>query len=183
MLSRTQNFVRRPGPSKDAEGIGAVKQTSMRNGPAEDAADTLITASRALIGIAIRAVHHSPADITLPQHRLMVLLAAEGAQSVGALAEQLGINQSNASRLCARLEKINLVSRERSTRDGRAVDVALTDAGERVLEAVRQERHREVDRVLAGMTDRQVRSAVRALAAFSAAAHELPDQDWAVHAV
>lgn len=159
-----------------------VKHTN-ESGSLADAAESLITASRALIGISIRAVHNSPADITLPQHRLMVLLAAGGTQSVGALAEQLGVDQSNASRLCARLQKIGLVARERSSRDARSVDVSLTDAGEKVLEAVGEERHREVNRVLAGMSERRVRAAVRAMDAFSAAAHELPDQEWAVHAV
>jgi len=144
-----------------------------------EAADAFITASRALVGIAVRSINAAPVEVTLPQHRLMVLLAAHGDQTVKDLADQLDINASNASRLCDRLQKLGLLARDRSTADGRSVVVSLTDAGRGLLEAVRAQRREEVGQVLAAMSAHDVEKAIDALAAFSAAAHELGEADWA----
>jgi DNA-binding MarR family transcriptional regulator len=146
-----------------------------------DAAEALITAGRALVGIAIRSINATAGEITLPQHRVMVLLAADGPQGIGQLADQLGIDQSNASRLCDRLQRLGLTARQRSSTDGRAVQVHLTSSGSRLLEAVNTYRHREVRRVLSHMPVREVEAAVRSLTAFSRAAHEATEPDWAVH--
>ena len=75
------------------------------------AAEAFITASRALVGIAIRSINAASADITLPQHRVMVVLAADGPQGISQLADQLAIDQSNASRLCDRLQRLWLIAR------------------------------------------------------------------------
>jgi DNA-binding MarR family transcriptional regulator len=96
-------------------------------------ADAFVIASRALVGLAIRSINAAPVEVTLPQHRLMVLLAARGSRTIGDLAEQLGIDQSNASRLTDRLERLGLIARERSASDRRAVDVSLTTVGEELL--------------------------------------------------
>lgn len=148
-----------------------------------DAAEAFITASRALVGIAIRSISAAPVEITLPQHRVLVLLAAGGATSIGEIAEQLGIDQSNASRLCDRLQRLGLVVRRRSSTDGRAVDVHLTSSGTSLLKAVSSLRRAEVQRVLSSMPEPEVEAAMRALTAFSRAAHESTEQEWTVHAL
>lgn len=141
-------------------------------GATPDAAEVFITASRALVGIAIRSINAAPVEITIPQHRLLVLLATSGTQSIGELADQLGIDQSNASRLCGRLQRLGLIDRQRSRTDGRAIDVHLSPAGTSLLRAVNSSRRREVQRILSSMPERAVESAVQALTAFSEAAHE-----------
>lgn len=141
-------------------------------------ADALITVSRALVGIAVRSINSAPVEVTLVQHRLLVLLATGGDQTVGALAGQLDVNASNASRLCDRLQKLGLVTRDRSVNDGRAVDVSLTTAGRDLLEAVRSHRRHEVQRVLRRMSHTDVDAAIVALAAFSEAADEAGEAQW-----
>ena len=149
----------------------------------DEVADAFIVASRALVGLAIRSINAAPVELTLPQHRLLVLLATGGQSSIGVLAEQLGVDQSNASRLCDRLEKLGLIARERSTRDRRSVEVSLTAPGQDLLDTVHAHRRREVKAILADMSTRQVEATVRALKAFSAAAHESADSDWSAHAL
>lgn len=149
----------------------------------DSVADAFVIASRALVGLAIRSINAAPVEVTLPQHRLMVLLATGGPRTIGDLAEQLGIDQSNASRLSDRLEKLGLIARERSTSDRRAVDVSLTALGEELLETVHTHRRHEVKRVLAQMSPRQMNTMVRALNSFSAAAHETTDTNWSVYAL
>jgi DNA-binding MarR family transcriptional regulator len=145
-----------------------------------EAAEAFTTASRALVGIAIRSINAAAVDLTLPQHRVLVVLAAEGPQGIGQLAEQLGVDQSNASRICDRLQRLDLVARRRSSTDGRAVLVHLTNSGAQVLRAVNSHRHREVARVLAAMPPEAVSSAVAALNAFSDAARETRASGWSM---
>jgi DNA-binding MarR family transcriptional regulator len=153
-------------------------QTEDRAG---DLADALITASRALVGIAVRSINAAPVEVTLVQHRLLVLLATGGHQTIGALAEQLEINASNASRLCDRLQKLGLLARDRSVSDGRAVDVSLTASGRRLLETVRAQRRREVRHVLGRMPPTDVEASIKALTVFAEAAHEIGEAQWSAY--
>lgn len=146
-----------------------------------DAAEAFVTASRALVSMAIGSLGAAPVEITLPQHRVLVLLAVDGPQGIGRLAEQMSIDQSNASRLCDRLQRLGLIVRRPSSTDGRAVDVHLTPSGTQVLDAVNTHRHHEVQRVLDGMPQHCVEAATQALAAFSSAAREVSELDWSVH--
>jgi DNA-binding MarR family transcriptional regulator len=145
---------------------------------ADALADALLTASRALVGIAVRSINAAPVEVTLVQHRLLVLLATGGNQTVGALAAQLEVNASNASRLCDRLERLGLISRIRSVSDGRAVDVSLTPKGSRLLETVRARRRSDVGRVLSRLSLHDAEAAVAALVAFNEAADEQGESEW-----
>jgi DNA-binding MarR family transcriptional regulator len=144
----------------------------------EELTEAFVTAARALVAVALRSIAASPVEVTVPQHRALVLLASHGEQPVGALAEQLGVNASNASRVCDRLQRLGLVARRRSRTDARSVIVAPTEAGLEVLRVVRRQRRGEVRAVLTSMDLADARSAVAALHAFSTAAGEVPDDDW-----
>ena len=133
-------------------------------------ADALLVASRALVAIAVRSVSAGAADVTVVQHRVLVLLDLRGPLSVTAIGDELGVDQSNASRHCTRLARLGLVTRTRSTEDGRAVDVTLTAAGRRHVHAVRRARRREIAQVLDRMPDDAARAAVRAFEHFDEAA-------------
>ncbi len=145
--------------------------------------EAFITASRALVGVAVRSINAAGVDVTIAQHRVLVLLASHGDQTVGALAEQLGVDASNGTRICDRLERLGLVARARSPRDGRAVDVSLTTSGLDLLEEVRAHRTRDLQRILRDVTPAGVRSMVRALNAFARAAHEADEIDWPAHTI
>jgi DNA-binding MarR family transcriptional regulator len=144
----------------------------------DDLADAFLTASRALVGIAVRSVESSGAGVTVLQHRLLVILAAHGEQTISQIAETLGINQSNASRHCDRLQRLDLVVRRRAEHDGRVVQVRLTPTGKEVIEQVTSCRISEINAVLDSMGERQAQAALRAMDAFGSAAHELADRDW-----
>ena len=149
-------------------------------GDLEQLTDAFLTSARALVGIALRSVNASPVEVTLVQHRVLVLLAAKGEQSVSMLAEQLGVNASNASRVCDRLQRLGLVSRRRSTTDARSVKVALTAAGLEVISAVDEHRRAEIRGLLGSLTPESGRHMVEALRTFNAAAHESARADWVV---
>ena len=104
----------------------------------DEAALALLDASRVLMGITLRAVAASPVPLTVPQHRLLVVISVRGPQRIGALAADLGVNQSNASRLVDRLVDQGLLARATDPEDGRASLVSLTDAGTTALDVVNQ---------------------------------------------
>lgn len=138
----------------------------------EELAEAFLAASRTLVGITIGSLAAAPVDVTVIQHRVLVLLAGEGEHSVGEIATSLGVNASNATRHCDRLERLGLLSRRRSSSDARVVRVALTPAGRRLLDAVAVRRHDEILRIVERMSARDRAAAMQALEAFSAAARD-----------
>jgi len=144
----------------------------------DELVEEFLRASRTLVGLALHSVNTAPVEVTLLQHRVLVLLL-DGERTVGDIAGALGVNPSNATRHCDRLGRLGLVSRRRSTSDGRVVRVGLTDAGREVVEAVTAQRRGEVARVLDTMPVEDAAAVVAALRAFSDAADALPEGDWA----
>ena len=146
----------------------------------EELTDAFVTSARALVAIALRSVNASPVEVTLMQHRVLVLLASRGEQSVSMLAEHLGVNASNASRVCDRLQRLGLVARRRSTTDARSVKVAVTADGLDVVRSVDEHRRAEVRDLLGSLSPEAGRHVVAALRTFNEAAHESAQQDWVV---
>jgi DNA-binding MarR family transcriptional regulator len=145
----------------------------------DELAASFVTVSRALVGIAVRSIQAAPVPVTLPQNRVLVWLAAEGPQVIGTIAQQLGVNPSNATRVVDRLEQRGLVGRSRSDADGRAVSVSITSAGRRLLDVITEHRRREIADVLQQLSPVEAGTVVAALAAFNQAAHERADKEWA----
>lgn len=164
-----------PAPSDPAPWVPGLSPEQL-----EELTDAFVTSARALVGIALRSVNASPVEVTAMQHRVLVLLASKGEQSVSQLAEELGVNASNASRVCDRLQRLGLVARRRSTTDARSVKVALTDQGLDVVSAVDERRRLEIMELLGSLTPESGEHVVEALRAFNEAAHETARADWAV---
>ena len=104
------------------------------------AAQALLDLSRMLMGVTLRAVAAAPVALTVPQHRVLLTIATDGPRRVGTLADDLGVNQSTASRIVDRLASQGLVHRRRDREDGRASLVELTSEGHDLLDAVREHR-------------------------------------------
>ncbi|MCP3424453.1 MarR family winged helix-turn-helix transcriptional regulator [Nocardioides pinisoli] len=117
------------------------------------AAQALLDLSRVLMGITLRAVAAAPVALTVPQHRVLLMIATDGPRRVGALAEDLGVNQSNASRIVDRLVGQGLVRRTSDSDDRRASLVELTREGRRVLRAVHEHRLAALLDVVAGVPE------------------------------
>jgi DNA-binding MarR family transcriptional regulator len=137
----------------------------------DDLADAMLAASRALVGIAVRGIEAAGSDLTVAQHRVLLLLEQHGELSVNDIADLLGVNQSNASRHASRLAKLGLVTRKRAPHDARAVALRLNTAGREQIRAVREARLREIRSVLSRMELADAERVAAALRAFEAAAH------------
>ncbi len=150
-------------------------------GPAErELVDAVLSASRALVAVAARSLAACESEITLPQYRALVVLSARGPQRVADLAEALGVLPSTATRMCDRLAAKRLLRRARSTQDRRIVKVAVTEDGRRLVDQVSQARRRELQEILGQLPAAGRQALVEALRAFSTAAGEVPEEDWAL---
>jgi DNA-binding MarR family transcriptional regulator len=144
----------------------------------EDVVDGVLRASRALVAVAARSIAQVDDALTLPQFRTLVALAAWGPQNVGALAEEVGVHSSTATRMCDRLVVKGLIDREASAESRREVIVRLTPAGRRLLRRVTTARRRAIGEIVAKVPVHLRDAMVGALQAFSDAAGEVPDQAW-----
>ena len=70
------------------------------------------------MAVAARSLAAVDDDVTLPQYRALVVLAARGPQLVGQLADTLAVHPSTATRLCDRLVVKKLVERAVSPENG-----------------------------------------------------------------
>ena len=92
----------------------------------------LAVAARGVIGV-YRPILE-PLGLTHPQYLVMLALWGRSPRTVRDLGEALQLEPATLSPLLKRLEAQGYVTRERSARDERALDVALTDAGRALRE-------------------------------------------------
>jgi DNA-binding MarR family transcriptional regulator len=146
---------------------------------ADDAAvDAVLSASRSLIAVATRSLGAAAEETSIAQYRALVVLASRGPQRLVDVAEALGVAPSTAGRMCDRLVRKGLVRRHRARADRRAVLVSVTAAGRQVVDQATARRRELIADVLRKLPADQQRDAARALAAFAAAAGEVPDSQW-----
>jgi DNA-binding MarR family transcriptional regulator len=144
----------------------------------EPAVRALMLASRAFVGLTVRALAAVEAEVTLPQFRALVVLAVRGTLRSADIAEELQVNPSTGTRMTDRLAAKGLVRRVRSTDDRRVVRLRLTRAGHDIVEQVVAHRRDELERIVAATAGVWQPAVTEALTAFAAAAGEMPEQEW-----
>jgi len=138
----------------------------------------LLRASRAFVGLTVRALSQLETDVTLPQLRALVVLANRGTLRSVDIAEELQVNPSTGTRMTDRLVGKGLVRRVRSTDDRRVVRLRLTRAGQEIVERVMERRRAELERIVAETAGVWLPAVTEALSAFAEAAGEMPEQEW-----
>ncbi|MFI1992919.1 MarR family winged helix-turn-helix transcriptional regulator [Actinoplanes sp. NPDC020271] len=142
------------------------------------AVQALMQASRAFVGITARSLAAVEGDVTLPQFRTLVVLAARGPQRSVDIADELGVNPSTGTRMLDRLIRKGLVRRTRSASDRRVVRLRLTTAGHDLVQAILDRRRTELERLVAATADLWRPVAIEALTAFAEAAGETAGDWW-----
>lgn len=136
----------------------------------------LLTASRALVGVAARSLADVE-EVTLPQFRALVVLATRPGTTVGDLAHVLDVHPSTATRLCDRLVAKKLVRRRSGTADRRSTELYLAAAGKRLVERVSVRRRRDLAVIASRLSPEKRQQSVEALRAFGEAAGEVGGAD------
>ena len=142
------------------------------------AVDAVLSASRSLIAVATRSLGAAAEETSIAQYRALVVLASRGPQRLTDLAGALEVAPSTAGRMCDRLVRKGLVRRHRARADRRSVLVSVTAAGRDVVDQATARRRELIAGILAAMPPSEQRDVARALAAFAAAAGEVPDSQW-----
>jgi DNA-binding MarR family transcriptional regulator len=140
----------------------------------EEQIDAIMLAAQALVGVAAQSVAEVEDLVTLPQLRVLVLVASRGTLNLNALALTMGVHPSNATRACDRLVVAGLLHRSESSVDRRNLVLSLTGNGQQVVDAMVQRRRRAVAGVLEQVPATRRRGLAAAMRAFGVAAGEAP---------
>jgi DNA-binding MarR family transcriptional regulator len=140
----------------------------------EAVTSAVLTASRLLVAVSARSLAMAEERVTLPQFRMLVVLAGHAEIKLVTLAERLAVNPSTAMRMVDRLTAAGLVSREVNPERRREVVLRLTAAGQHIVYQVTSQRRREIAAIVARMPPDQRTGLVTALRAFSEAGGEPP---------
>jgi len=144
----------------------------------EDVSDAVLTASRVLVALAATSVREVESQVTLTQYRTLVVLQSRGPQTLQALAAELQVVPSTATRMCDRLVKKGLVERRSVAEDRREVELRITTDGAAIVSAVSRARRRELRKIVGRMSSSSRSTLVPALEEFARAAGEVPETQW-----
>jgi DNA-binding MarR family transcriptional regulator len=139
-------------------------------GGADLAAEVTLQASRALLGVVVRSLSEALEEVSLPQYRVLVLLATEGPLRSGVVAERMGIHASTFTRNADRLVAGGWVRRVEEPGTRLTVLIELADAGQDLVDRVTERRREELAEVLAKLDESERGALVTAFEAFTRAA-------------
>ncbi|HEY1988029.1 MAG TPA: MarR family transcriptional regulator [Acidimicrobiales bacterium] len=140
--------------------------------------EAVLTASRVLVAVAARSLGDVAEEVTLTQYRTLVVLASRGPQSLAALAEAVDVTPPTATRMCDRLVRKGLIVRRHDRADRRLVRLTLAKSGQELVDAVTGRRRAEIAHLLEAIPYEQQAALVDSLQRLTAAAGEVPEQDW-----
>src|SRR5487761_1731190 len=110
-------------------------------------ADVLQAATRILAGVALRSLDALDSAVTLPQFRLLAVLADLGPVPSGRAARTLGLDRSTVTRLADKMVAAGHVTRGSDTRHRGVVTLELTASGRDLVATANAWRQRELARI------------------------------------
>lgn len=149
--------------------------------PSAEQVDAVLVASRALVAVAAQSVASVEDRVTLPQLRVLVMIASRGPQNLASVAAGLGVHASNGTRMCNKLVNAGLLHRSDDPTDRRNVVLELTRSGQQLVDSMNEHRRTTIATVLAKMPAQLRGDLVSALLAFADSAEEIPPSEaWAL---
>jgi DNA-binding MarR family transcriptional regulator len=152
--------------------------TQQRAGEEEEVTDALLALSRVLVGIAARTLASLDEDVTLPQYRMLILLASRGPQRAVDLADELDVTASTATRMCDRLVRKGLAARHVRSDDRRAAWVGLTPPGRDLVGEVLGRRREAIAALVRELSLAHPLAFASVVNALVQAAGEVRDAEW-----
>jgi DNA-binding MarR family transcriptional regulator len=134
----------------------------------------VLTASRLLVAVSARSLAEVEERVTLPQFRMLVVLASRGATKLVDLAELLQVAPSTAMRMVDRLIAAGLADRQPNPANRRETMLQLTEEGRRTVEIATARRRAEIAAIVQRLRPTQRLALVEALDAFNEAGGEPP---------
>ena len=149
-----------------------MSSTEDESGPglAPATADVLQAATRVLAGVALRSLDVLDSAVTLPQFRLLAVLADLGPAPSGQAARTLGLDPSTVTRLADRMVAAGHVIRGTSPQHRGVVTLELTETGRHLVAVSDGWRRQELARIMARLAPRDQEAVTAALGLLVAAA-------------
>jgi len=141
------------------------------------AEDSTLVASRALLAVVARSLTEALELVSLPQFRVMVILASSGPLRMGALAARAHTIPSTFSRSIDRMVTSGWVRRSVSPDSRREVLIELTPSGQHLVHHVTERRREEIATILERLSPADRAAVSSAFALFADAAGEPPVED------
>jgi DNA-binding MarR family transcriptional regulator len=116
---------------------------------------TLQSATSVLTGVALRSLEALDGAVTLPQFRLLAVLADAGRVRSAQVARALGLEASTVTRLADRMVAAGHVVRGSDPSHRGAVTLELTATGRQLVDRVEAWRREELTRILGRLTAAQ----------------------------
>jgi DNA-binding MarR family transcriptional regulator len=146
--------------------------------------DAFISASRAIVALAVASLAELDDRISLTQFRALVVLDDVGTMKAAELADRLGTSASSVTRMCDRLVADRLLRRVENPANRREVLLTATANGSRLVERVLARRRLGVQRILDHLNADERAATIRAFEVFAAHADPLIDaqvvHEWPV---
>ena len=139
-------------------------------GLAPGTADVLQAATRVLAGVALRSLDVLGAAVTLPQFRLLAILADLGPVPSGQAARALGLDPSTVTRLADRMVVAGHAARGTDPRHRGVVTLTLTASGRELVATAGAWRRRELARIMARLAPADQEAVTAALGLLVSAA-------------
>ena len=152
--------------------MGRARSETTASPVTPDQVHAVMVAAQALVGVAAQGVAEVEDRVTLPQLRVLMLVATRGGLNLGALAIAMGVHPSNATRACDRLVEADLLYRKESSLDRRNLVLELTDKGHELIGELIEHRSRAVAAILERMPETRRRTLASAMLSFAQAADE-----------
>lgn len=119
--------------------------------------------TRVLAGIALRSLEVLDGTVSLPQFRLLAVLAALGPARSGRVAQALALEASTVTRLADRLVSSGYVTRGSEPGHRGVVTLELTPCGQDLVTRVHEWRRAELQQILDRLALTDQEAATRAL--------------------
>jgi len=137
---------------------------------APEAAEALQAATRMLAGVALRSLDALDSAVTLPQFRLLAVLADLGPVPSGQAARTLGLDPSTVTRLADRMVAAGYAARGGSPQHRGVVTLELTAEGRALVAISDRWRREELARIMTRLAPAQQTAVTAALGLLVAAA-------------
>jgi len=134
-------------------------------------------AARVLLAVVAQSVAEVEDIVTSPQLRVLVLISSRGPQNPGAIAADLKVHPSNATRTCERLVNAGLIERSEDQRDRRYLQLTLSPRGEELVAQVMEHRRAAIAEVVRRLPAGTRKNLAEALNAFAEAAGDTGSDD------
>jgi DNA-binding MarR family transcriptional regulator len=139
-------------------------------GLAPGAAEVLQAATRVLAGVALRSLDALDSAVTLPQFRLLAVIADLGPVPTGRAARTLGLDPSTVTRLADRMVAAGHVTRGTDPQHRGVVTLELTATGRQLVAVSDGWRRQELARIMARLAPPDQEAVTAALGLLVAAA-------------